>query len=386
MSRFSNFLAGARKPVSWKTVIISALVAWPIGLVIAQSAQNHYLGVVFVADPTVTTRQMTVNADGSINTTGSSSSSSSSTGTVAPGTAATNSTLVGCVNNTTIPAPTNGQQVAIQCGPDAGLLLADNYTVTASASSATTILYQDTRGYGSANVQFSTIGGSNQVTFEQSNDNAVCSSVSVWSPSYVGNDSTGAWILNNIIAPTTSGSWTVRLTHRCFRLRVSTYGSGTVTAFVTFKKDAGPQPLISLGANSQIIGSVGIDQTTAVTTNGVVIAPVTASAAGQVPIVTAAAAASKILCAAACNVYGFEVTTGASAGTVYLFNATSLPGDGAVTPTKCYEVAANSSLVRDYRPGPPIRMSTGATVGFGTGTNCFSLANSATAFISGEAQ
>lgn len=110
--------------------------------------------------------------------------------------------------------------------------------------------------------------------------------------------------------------------------------------------------------------------------------PNTAAAAGITPAVTAAAGSSQVVCAAACNLYGFNLTSGASAGTIYVFNATALPSNGAVTPVKCYEIAANSSVGVGY--DPPLRMSTGATVGFGTGTNCFSLTASTTAFISGE--
>ena len=114
------------------------------------------------------------------------------------------------------------------------------------------------------------------------------------------------------------------------------------------------------------------------------VVPSSAAAAGIVPSVTAASGSSQVVCATACNLYGFNLTSGASAGTAYVFNAAALPGNGAVTPSKCYQIAANSSIGVSYEP--PIRMSTGATVGFGTGTNCFSLAASATAFISGEAK
>lgn len=113
------------------------------------------------------------------------------------------------------------------------------------------------------------------------------------------------------------------------------------------------------------------------------IAPTATNASALTPVVTATAAASKIIKASAGNLYGFNVTTGASAGTVYVFNATSLPGDGTVTPVKCYEVAANATLSVQYAP-TPLAFSTGITIGFGTGTNCFTLANSATAFISGD--
>lgn len=121
-------------------------------------------------------------------------------------------------------------------------------------------------------------------------------------------------------------------------------------------------------------------------TNGhltVEIAPSSLSVSGITASANAAAGSNVVLKAGAGNLYSFEVTTGASAGLVYVFNATSLPGNGAITPVKCYAVAANSTFDKSF--GPPLALATGITVGFGTGTNCFSLTASATAFISGEA-
>lgn len=47
------------------------------GVIVAWAAQTNYLGTVFIADSTVPTRQLTVNADGSINT-------SPASGSIAP--------------------------------------------------------------------------------------------------------------------------------------------------------------------------------------------------------------------------------------------------------------------------------------------------------------
>lgn len=112
--------------------------------------------------------------------------------------------------------------------------------------------------------------------------------------------------------------------------------------------------------------------------------PTSTAAAAITPSVTSAAGSNQVVCGAACNLFGFSVTSGASAGTVYVFNATSLPSNGAVTPVKCYQIAATSTIGVTFTP--PIRLSTGATIGFGTGTNCFSLTASTTAFISGDAK
>lgn len=128
------------------------------------------------------------------------------------------------------------------------------------------------------------------------------------------------------------------------------------------------------------------DSTDAPTGRGVqAVASAPTNQAGQAvaPSATSVAASSLVLKSGAGNLFGLNVVSGASAGVVYVFDATSLPANGTVTPKKAYIVAANSERTVIF--DPPIRCSTGITIGFGTGTNPFSLAASATAFISGEA-
>ncbi len=98
---------------------------------------------------------------------------------------------------------------------------------------------------------------------------------------------------------------------------------------------------------------------------------------------TSAAASSLVLKASAANLYRVVVTSGASAGYVMIFNATSAPADGAVTPVDCRAIAANASLSISYADAPA-RLTTGATVVFST-TGCFTKTASATAFITGMA-
>jgi hypothetical protein len=132
-------------------------------------------------------------------------------------------------------------------------------------------------------------------------------------------------------------------------------------------------------AGSAIIGKVGIDQTTPGTTNGVAIAPTNGSAAGLAATVSSAAESSHVMCSAACNAYDFFVTTGAAAGFLLWFDATSAPVDGAVTPNGCISIAATSS----GGPPPstiPRRFSTGLTLVYST-TGCFNQTKSATAFF-----
>lgn len=116
------------------------------------------------------------------------------------------------------------------------------------------------------------------------------------------------------------------------------------------------------------------------------VAPSSASADGIVSTATSALASNLVLKSGAGNLYGFVVTSSTGTpGYVMVFNATSAPADGAVTPVKCYYLPANSSIGVDFRPGPMPYFSTGITAVFSS-TGCFTKTASATAFISGEAQ
>lgn len=104
------------------------------------------------------------------------------------------------------------------------------------------------------------------------------------------------------------------------------------------------------------------------------------------PATITAAVSNAVICAAACNLYGFQANTGAASGFVLLFNATSAPADGAVTPVKFWQIAANSTLGVDVTSGGvPVRLSTGATLVFST-TGPLTKTASATAYFSGEAK
>lgn len=83
--------------------------------------------------------------------------------------------------------------------------------------------------------------------------------------------------------------------------------------------------------------------------------------------------------ASAGNCYGFNAVSGASAGYLMLFDSTTVPADGTVTPKKVYVMAANSSLGLHW--DVPRRFGTGITAVFST-TGPFTKTISATAFIS----
>ncbi len=112
-------------------------------------------------------------------------------------------------------------------------------------------------------------------------------------------------------------------------------------------------------------------------------APHSVAAGAITPVVTTAAASSLVLKNSAGNFYGANITTGGTAGYLMLFDATSPPTDGAVTPIKTWAAAANSTVEVGYNP-IPVRCATGITLVFSS-TGPFTKTASATAFMSGEA-
>lgn len=120
-------------------------------------------------------------------------------------------------------------------------------------------------------------------------------------------------------------------------------------------------------------------------TNGtyVVASPSAAAAVGITPVVTSVAAGSLVVKATPGNLYSVQIGTAGSAGFLMMFNATSAPADGTVTPVFCKAVAANTTA--EFPLIPPAAFSTGITAVFST-TGCFTKTISATAFISGLAK
>ncbi len=84
------------------------------------------------------------------------------------------------------------------------------------------------------------------------------------------------------------------------------------------------------------------------------------------------------------NLAGLNVVTGGTAGYVMLFDAATVPADGAVTPLRCMPVAANTGIDVNFRAAP-LRFDVGAVVVFSS-TGCFTKTASATAFLAGDIQ
>lgn len=104
---------------------------------------------------------------------------------------------------------------------------------------------------------------------------------------------------------------------------------------------------------------------------------------------TTALATAKVLKASAGTLYTLDVqadsTLYAAAWYVLVFDATADPGNGAVTPAKCYTVPANQASFTAGWPTNGAAMTTGIAVVVST-TGCFTETQSAHAFIGGEFQ
>lgn len=159
----------------------------------------------------------------------------------------------------------------------------------------------------------------------------------------------------------------------------------TGTPFTSCSPVTSTNPLPMTGS-----GTAGTSAAAVVTVQGIaggttLPVTITQSSTGITPVVSTAAESGHVLKASAGVLWGLTAATGASAGFVMVFNATSAPVDGAVTPIECLPVAANSAVAVSFAGGPAAAYSTGITVVFST-TGCFTKTASATAFFSGKIQ
>ncbi len=100
---------------------------------------------------------------------------------------------------------------------------------------------------------------------------------------------------------------------------------------------------------------------------------------------TAALAGSLVLKAGPGSLYACYVTTGATAGWLMLFDATSIPANGAVTPKDCIycPASATTEIELPFLTAEPF--ATGIAAAFSS-TGPFTLTASSTAFIKGIVQ
>lgn len=108
----------------------------------------------------------------------------------------------------------------------------------------------------------------------------------------------------------------------------------------------------------------------------------------RVPITSGALEASHVLRAAPGSLYWLYASnlTGGSAGFLLVFDATSVPNDGAVVPKICVPFSGGAAQAA-YGSGVPARFDVGITAVISSGANCFTQTTSTlTGFISGVVQ
>ena len=116
-----------------------------------------------------------------------------------------------------------------------------------------------------------------------------------------------------------------------------------------------------------------------------------------VPQSSTAIEGSHVFCTGPCKLYSASVTTGASAGYFMVFDATSVPADGALTtaPKYCWNFPASTGQGYTFilggtgqAPGAPsgAQFLNGLVVVFSTGADCLHKTLSATAFFTAQVQ
>ena len=103
------------------------------------------------------------------------------------------------------------------------------------------------------------------------------------------------------------------------------------------------------------------------------------------PVVSAAAEGSHILKASPGCLLATYVTIGATGGYLMIFNSTTVPADGAVTPVECIQVAASTTGWENWAPLPPEYFSLGIVAVFST-TGCFTKTIGSSVFFHGIVQ
>lgn len=130
------------------------------------------------------------------------------------------------------------------------------------------------------------------------------------------------------------------------------------------------------------VGVKGADGSTIASTSNAV----PTASAPLTQVATGALAANLVVSAGAGNLWSFDVaadtTLSAAPWWIFVFNNTSAPADGAVTPAKCYALPAGATSFTGGFPAG-VAFSTGITIGVSS-TGCFSKTASTHAFISAD--
>lgn len=197
--------------------------------------------------------------------------------------------------------------------------------------------------------------------------------------------STSPWVVSNggtfAVQSAQSGTWTVQPGNTANTTAwLVTGAGGTFPVTGTFWQAT--QPVSNAGTFAV---QATLPTSPAIASgSGVIHAPSSAAAAGMANVVSTAAESNHVLKGSAGNLYTLTTTIGATSGYLMLFDATSLPANGAVTPKYCLPVTSNATNGGATLAWPyPLVFATGITAGFSI-TGCFTLTASATANFFGQ--
>lgn len=290
---------------------------------------------------------LAVNADGSINVvTGGSATQDVNLAQVAGATVATGHGVAAGTIRVELPTDgtgvvglTAGTAIIGKVGIDQTTLGTTNLvyaqpvdvsSTSASATSAATLWTLDTTGYNSVGVQVTSAGSSCTITYEASADNATWVAVLGLSPASTNTTYTST--------STSASIWIFPKTLRYFRARVSTYGSGTVTAFGQMLATPCTPELVRIQGSSNsgttLIGAV--NQVSDYPSGATAIT----AASGNVANATAAATLAGVS-AKTTYLAGFDVSgSGATLGSAVTVTVT-----GVITGTLSYTYAVVAGVL-----------------------------------------
>lgn len=143
-------------------------------------------------------------------------------------------------------------------------------------------------------------------------------------------------------------------------------------------------PSYDLTNNLRITGS--ITTTPSGSPQPVTVSPSSAATDGIAPVKSTAAESSHVLKASPGNLYSLTTSVGATSGWVLVFDATSAPADGAVTPAWWFPIISDGTrgaISASWLSGPPLNFATGITAVFST-TGPFTKTASSTAAFTAE--
>ena len=296
--------------------------------------------------------------------------------------------------------PNAGGAAAWPVNPD-GVI--DGATFTGTASSAATLVTLNTQGYGYLEFQLTSVGTGNIVLAESSNDGTPGTGASFeTSYSWQANQTSA---VTNGISPSTTNIYVLPVSGATMRLRVSTYGSGTVTVVGALKRGPAPPPGWSAIQGTTPTGAAdtgtpvkigGVFSTSppVVTTGQRVNQQMTSTGGAHTaldPTADVASASSDSECTTACaslnisgahNLYGFSGSATVT-GWFLLEDSLSCAANGTITPMRAWTYQSANTTMGVSFGDLPKHVSTGLSLCFST-TGPYTATSSATAFIGAD--